>query len=127
MWSVECEQNTPTRHIFSHVHALISMAHVTLAQGVLRTSSMCHPHVVVVLILFDPLLCTLHRLSHLHLHSPVLHLHLPCGVGSMRSPRRTSANEELGTLAENNPLTVYEPKFFDDYLVVKSVVVCRSC
>ena len=26
-------------------------------------------------------------------------------VGSMRSPMRTSANEELGTLAENNPLT----------------------
>ena len=41
------------------------MSHVTLAQGVLRTSSMCHPHVDVVLILFDFLLCTLHRLSHL--------------------------------------------------------------
>ena len=26
-------------------------------------------------------------------------------VGSMRSPTRTSANEELGTVAENNPLT----------------------
>ena len=59
------EQNTLTHHIFSHLHARISMSHVTLAQGVLRTSSMCHPHVVVVLILFDPLLCTLHRLSHL--------------------------------------------------------------
>ena len=31
------------------------------------------------LILFDPLLCTLHRLSHLPFHSPVLHLHFPCG------------------------------------------------
>ena len=29
------------------------------------------------LILFDPLLFTLHRLSHLPFHSPVLHLHLP--------------------------------------------------
>ena len=28
---------------------------------------------------------------------------------------RTSANEELGTLAENNPLTGYEPKFIDNY------------
>ena len=26
-----------------------------------------------------------------------------------------SAKEELGTLADNNPLTGYEPKFFDDY------------
>ena len=50
-----CEQTTLTRHIFSHLHVLISMSHVTLAQGVLRTSSMCHPH-VGVLILFDPLL-----------------------------------------------------------------------
>ena len=33
----------------------------------------------------------------------------------MRSPMCNSANEELGTLAENNPLTGYEPKFFDAY------------
>ena len=36
-------------------------------------------------------------------------------VGSMRSPMRTSANEEKGTLAENNPLTGYEPNFIDNY------------
>ena len=36
-------------------------------------------------------------------------------VGSIRSPLCTSANEELGTLAENNPLTGCEPNFFDDY------------
>ena len=30
------------------------------------------------LLLFDPLLCTLHRLAHLPYHSPVLQLHLPC-------------------------------------------------
>ena len=36
-------------------------------------------------------------------------------VGSMRSPMRTSANEELGILAENNPLTGYEPNFIDNY------------
>ena len=28
---------------------------------------------------------------------------------------RTSANEDLGTLAENNPLTSYEPNFIDNY------------
>ena len=33
----------------------------------------------------------------------------------MTSPMRTSANEELGTLAENNPLTGYEPNFIDNY------------
>ena len=32
------------------------------------------------LVLFDPQLCTLHRLSHLPFHSPVLHLQLPCGL-----------------------------------------------
>ena len=36
-----CEQNTLTRHIFSHLHALISMSHVTLAQGVLRARHPC--------------------------------------------------------------------------------------
>ena len=71
---------TPSDVTFSRVYTLISMSHVTLAQGVLRTSTTCHLHVVVVLILFDPLLCTLHRLSHLPFHSPVLHLHLPCGL-----------------------------------------------
>ena len=73
------QTNILTRHIFSHLHALISMSHVTLAQGVLRTSSMCHLHVVVVLILFDSLLCALHRVSHHPFHSLVLHFHLPCG------------------------------------------------
>ena len=38
-------------------------------------------------------------------------------VGSMRSPMRTSANEELGTVAENNPLTSYEPNFIDNYQI----------
>ena len=38
-------------------------------------------------------------------------------VGSMRSPACTSGNEELGTLAENNPLTGYEPNFIDNYQI----------
>ena len=44
-----------------------------------RTSSMYHLHGVVVLVLFDSPLCTLHRLSHLPFHSLNLHLHLLCG------------------------------------------------
>ena len=78
-------------------------------------SSMCYPPVVVVLMLFDPLLCTLHRLSHLPFHAPVLHLPSSMWVGSMRSPLRISANEGLGTVAENNPLTGYEPNSIDNY------------
>ena len=77
---------------------------------------MYHSRSVVVLILFDPPLCTLRRLSHLLFHSLHLHLHLHLPwIGSMRSPMGTSANEELGTLAENNPLTGYEPNFIDNY------------
>ena len=30
---------------------------------------------------------------------------------------RTSADEELGTMAENNPLTSYGPKFIDNYQI----------
>ena len=36
-------------------------------------------------------------------------------VGSERSTLCASANEESGTLADNTPLTGYEPKIFDDY------------
>ena len=64
-----CEQNTLTRHIFSCFTALISMSHVTLAQGsrCLARITSCHHAFGCAfdLILFDPLLCTLHHLSHL--------------------------------------------------------------
>ena len=43
-----CEQNTFTRHTFSHLHALISMSHVTVAQGVLRAR---HPCIIRMLLL----------------------------------------------------------------------------
>ena len=71
-----CDQNTLTRHILSHLHALITVSHTTLAQDgcphhVIHASS-----AVVVFILFDSPFCTLHRLSHLPFHSP----HLPCGL-----------------------------------------------
>ena len=48
------------------------------------------------LILFDPLLCTLHRLSHLPFHSLVLHLHLTCAYFREWGVRH---------FAENNPVT----------------------
>ena len=36
---------------------------------------------------------------------------------------RTSANEELGTLAENNPLTGYEPNFIDNYQISQTTEI----
>ena len=36
---------------------------------------------------------------------------------------RTSANEELGTLAENNPLTGYEPNFIDNYQISETAEI----
>ena len=44
-------------------------------------------------------------------------------VGSVRSTRCTSANEELCTLAENNPLTGYEPNVIDNYHISDSTEI----
>ena len=44
-------------------------------------------------------------------------------VGSMRSPVCTSANEELGTLAENNPLTGYGPNVIDNYQISETTEI----
>ena len=41
----------------------------------------------------------------------------------MRSPMRTSANEESGILAENNPLTGYEPNFIDNYHISETTEI----
>ena len=58
MSPISCKQNTLTRHIFSHLHALISMSRVTLAQDG------CPHHVIhasCAAVVFDSL-----RLSILH-------------------------------------------------------------
>ena len=34
---------------------------------------------------------------------------------------RTSADEELGTMAENNPLTGYAPNFIDNYHISENI------
>ena len=107
------------RHIFSCFTARISMSHVRFAQGarcLARTSSMYHLHGVVVLILFDPPLCTSPSLSSSFSFSRS-YSSSSMWVGSMRSPMCTSANEELCTLAENNPLTGCEPNFIDNYQI----------
>ena len=75
----KCEQNTLTRHIFSHLHALVTVSHTTLAQG-------CPDHVIHAscAMFCSDLSSTVHFalsliflliLSHSHLH-----LHLPCGL-----------------------------------------------
>ena len=44
-------------------------------------------------------------------------------VGSARSSLCASASEELGTLADNNPLTGYEPNFIDNYQISEATEV----
>ena len=102
-----CEQNTLTRHIFSCLHACLTVSHVTLAQGVVR----------VIPSMFHPLVClTSLRLSTLHSSQS-----LPSSssssmwVGSERNSPCASANEESDSLVNNASLTGYEPKIFDDY------------
>ena len=44
-------------------------------------------------------------------------------VGSGRSTLCASANEELGTLADNNPLTGYEPNVLDNYQISETTEI----
>ena len=74
----QCEENTLTRHIFSYLHTGFTVSHMTLAQGVVRiVSSMFHVAVRLDSLRLSTLPLPSH--SHLLLHPPDLHLHLPCG------------------------------------------------
>ena len=110
---------TPSHVTFSRCFsALITVSHMTLAQGVLRARHlMYHPHGVVVFVLFDSPLCSLHRFCHLPLHSPdlPLHPHLPCGSVRRGVPCALSRLRSLTLSSTQPPLTGYEPKAFDDY------------
>ena len=115
-----CVNRTPSHVTFSRVFsALVTVSHMTLAQGVLRTSSHVSCAHVVVLILFDSPFCTLHRLSHLPPHSPDLHLHyhLPCGSVRREVPCALSRMRSL-TLLSTTPLSLW-----------RSLVrgACRDC
>ena len=96
-----CEQITLTRHVFSSFSALITLSHVTLAQGV------CARHVIHVScawlcvfdLPFDSPLCTLHSLSHL-----LLHLHLLCGSVRREFPCALPRMRSL-TLWSTTPLS----------------------
>ena len=102
-----CGQNTLTRHIFSCFTTLISKSHMTLAQDVCPHNVIHASCAVFVLISL--------RLQFLH-SSPSLSssFSFSCSsssssssiwVGSGRSTLCVSANQELGTLADNNRLT----------------------
>ena len=56
-------------------------------------------------------------------HSPDLHLHLPCGSVRREVPMCASANEEFGTLADNTPLTGYEPNLIDNYQISETTEI----
>ena len=83
------------------------------------TSSVCARHLIHVscACVFD-LSSTLS--SHSSFVSPIFYFILlkdtssSMWIGSEQDPPCISPNEELGTLANNAPLTGYEPKFFDD-------------
>ena len=45
-------------------------------------------------------------------------------VCSERTPFFTTPNEESDSLVNNAPLTGYEPKFFDDYLISETTEIC---
>ena len=78
--------------LFSHLHALITMSHTTLAQDVCPHHVIHASSAVVVFIVFDTPFCTLHRLSSSFSFSSS-----SMWVGSVRSALCASANEELGT------------------------------
>ena len=88
-----CVNRTPSHDTFFPCFtAHISMSHVTLAQGVLRTSSMCHPHVVVVLILFVDFHSALFTVSLIFLFILLFFIlifififHVNCALPRMRS------------------------------------------
>ena len=52
-----CEQNTFTRHIFSHLYATISMSDIGSSVVVCAFHLMCHLHFACCLILYDPPFC----------------------------------------------------------------------
>ena len=73
--------------------------------GCPRTSSHVSSACCVLLDSLRLSLLLSHRLSHLPPSFSCSSSFSSMWVGSMRSPIRTSANGDLGTLAENNPLT----------------------
>ena len=75
-----------TKHPHTSHFLALACAHFNVARDIgsrcLARITSCHHAFICAfdLILFDPLFCTLHCLSHLPFHSPVLHLQLPCGL-----------------------------------------------
>ena len=99
--------NTPhTSHFLVFLCTHNSVAHDIGSRCVAHViPSMSHAHRVVVLILFDSPLCTLHSLSHLLLHPPDLHLHIPCG--SVRREVPCALPRKPDSFVYNATLTSY--------------------
>ena len=69
--------------VFHSTHFNVARSHFG-SRCLARTSSMYHPH-DVVLILLDSPLCTLHRLSHLHLPCGLVRGEVHCALPRMKS------------------------------------------
>ena len=113
---VSCEQNTVTSLTFlCFTHAPFNVTH--------HIGSRCSAHVIHVSSAYC--CCCLDTLRPSTLYSsPSLsssfsfscfHLHLAVDRFGAKPFSCASANEELCTLADNNPLTGYEPYFIDNY------------
>ena len=108
------------RNVNRTLHMLFFLVFVRMFNDVSHDigSSVCARHLIHVsyACVFDPS-STLS--SHSSFVSPIFYFILlkdtssSMWIGLEQDPLCTSPNEELGTLANNAPLTGYEPKFFD--------------
>ena len=103
---VVCKQCTSHVTFFSCLRTCVIICHTTLAQVFVRViSSMCHAPVCLI-----SLRPSLLILLNIDFHLFLFHV----DVAGARSPVHF-AQRGVCPLANNAPLTGYEPNFFDDY------------
>ena len=92
------------------------MSHTTLAPVFVRIiPSMCHAPECLSVLSSTLTLFSFVSLSIFHFFFVILDFYPSMLIGSEQDPLCTSPNEESGTLANNLPLTGYEPNFFNDF------------
>ena len=117
---------TPSDVTFSRVlHTLISMSHVTLTQDVLHASRHVITRLVVRLIWYSSTLYSaFFTVSRIFLFILLFIFIFHVGWFDEKSHAYFREwGEELGTLAENNPLRSYEPNFIDNYHISETTEI----
>ena len=111
--------STPhTSLFFRSQRALIMMCDTTLAQVLVRViPSMCHAPAWLSVLSLTLTLISFASLSIFHFFFLILDLYFfsSMWMSSEQDPLCTSPNEVSGPLANNLPLTGYEPNFFDGF------------